>query len=65
MLTTDDEATTDYWLMRLDPATGQAVEVAHVPFQARGLAFDGTRFWTNHREQHEVVAFTVPGSGRP
>jgi sugar lactone lactonase YvrE len=24
---------------------------------ARGLAFDGTRFWTSHRDNNEIVAF--------
>jgi hypothetical protein len=32
--------------------------LASIPFPARGLAFDGTRFWTSHRDQNEIVAFT-------
>jgi hypothetical protein len=61
-LTTEDEASTDYWLTRVD-ARGKAPEatdLARVPFHARALAFDGERFWTNHREANEIVAFTVP-----
>lgn len=61
LMTTAAEETTDYYLTRLDPKTGEATDVAQVPFQARALAHDGEKFWTNHREQHEIVAFTVPG----
>lgn len=59
LVTTDAEETTDYWLTRVDPrpAAPEIVDVAHIPFAARALAFDGTRFWTNHREQNEIVAF--------
>ncbi len=34
--------------------------LASIPFDARGLAFDGSRFWTSHRDNNEIVAFTVP-----
>lgn len=34
--------------------------LASIPFDARGLAFDGTRFWTSHRDNDEIVAFTAP-----
>lgn len=62
LATTDDEETTDYWLTRVDPrsATPKIEDVAHIPFAARALAFDGTRFWTNHREQNQIVAFARP-----
>ncbi len=60
LLTTAAEETEDYFLSRLDPQTGEATDVAHVPLQGRALAHDGERFWTNHRERHEIVAFTVP-----
>ena len=58
-ITTDDESTDDYWLTRVDARDGQAKieDVARIGFKARALAFDGERFWTNHREQHEIVAF--------
>ncbi len=58
----EDEKTTDYWLTRVD-ARGDKAEckdVARIPFAARALAFDGERFWTNHRENHEIVAFAKP-----
>jgi len=57
--TTDDESSNDYWLTRVDARNGtpKIEDVARIGFQARALAFDGERFWTNHREQHEIVAF--------
>ncbi len=33
--------------------------LASIPFVARGLAFDGSRFWTGDRANNEIVAFTV------
>lgn len=59
LATTDDEETTDYWLTRVDVSTPtpQATDVAQIPFAARALAFDGERFWTNHRAQDQIVAF--------
>jgi len=61
LLTTDDEETTDYWLthvqMASDPVSTE--DVAQIPFHARALAFDGRHFWTNHREQNEIVCFDV------
>lgn len=62
LATTDAEETTDYWLTRVDPrpATPEIVDLAHIPFAARALAFDGERFWTNHREQDQIVAFARP-----
>lgn len=62
LATTDDEETTDYWLTRVDPrpATPQIEDIAHIPFAARALTFDGTNFWTNHREQNQIVSFARP-----
>ncbi|MBA4136784.1 MAG: hypothetical protein C0518_05655 [Opitutus sp.] len=57
LATTDDEETNDYWLTRLDPATGRSQDVARIGFAARALSFDGQHFWTNHREANEVVQF--------
>ncbi len=62
LVTTDDEETGEYWITRVD-ARGERPHVddlAVVPFPARALAFDGERFWTNHREADEIVAFTLP-----
>jgi hypothetical protein len=58
--TTDDENGGDYWLTRVDVRPGGKIEdVARIPFAARALAFDGTHFWSNHRERGEIVAFTA------
>lgn len=57
-ITTEDENTGPYWLTRVDArGATQSVDLATIGFPARGLAFDGTRFWTNHREANETVAF--------
>lgn len=66
LVTTDAEETNDYWLTRVDVRrAGEAAlvceDVARIPFQARALAWDGERFWTNHREQNEIVAFARVG----
>ena len=62
LVTTDAEESTDYWLTRVDPrpATPQIEDLARIPFAARALAFDGTHFWTNHREQNQIVSFARP-----
>ncbi|MEA2690302.1 MAG: hypothetical protein QOD51_2909, partial [Candidatus Eremiobacteraeota bacterium] len=41
-------------------ATPVCEDVAIIPFPARALAFDGERFWTNHREADQIVAFARP-----
>jgi hypothetical protein len=41
-------------------ATPRIDDIARIPFSARSLAFDGERFWTNHREANETVAFARP-----
>jgi hypothetical protein len=59
LMTTDDESTADYFLTKINLATLEATDVARVPFPARALAFDGVNFWTNHREAHETVCFSI------
>jgi len=61
-ITTDDEETDEYWLTSVDArgAKAQVADVARLRFAARALAFDGTNFWTNHRERDEIVAFAAP-----
>ncbi len=61
LMTTEDEETDDYFLTRVDARDGKVVaeDIARVPFKARSLAYDGKRFWTNHREKHEIVAFAA------
>jgi hypothetical protein len=60
VLGTDAESTTDYFLTQVDPISGAYNTVAHVPFQARGLAFDGDTLWTCHREAHQLVQLAAP-----
>ncbi len=59
LVTTDDEESDDYWLTRVDARNGepQMRDLARIPFAARALAYDGERFWTNHREADQIVAF--------
>jgi hypothetical protein len=59
LATTDAEETDEYWLSRLDPNTGRTEDLARIGFAARALSFDGTNFWTNHRERDQIVCFTV------
>jgi hypothetical protein len=42
------------------PDTPKIEDLVRIPFAARALAFDGTRFWTNHREQNQIVSFKRP-----
>ncbi len=59
LVTTDDETDGDYWLTCVDARSGPAriEDLARIGFPARALAFDGERFWTNHREADQIVAF--------
>lgn len=59
LATTDDEASDEYFLTRVDARNGQVnvADIARIGFPARALAYDGARFWTNHREANEIVAF--------
>jgi hypothetical protein len=59
VITTDDEDSDQYFLGKVDAEGTNFQDLAHVPFAARGLASDGNRFWTNHRERNEIVAFTI------
>jgi len=61
VLGTDDEDHGEYWISRVDLRTGAQDDLATVPFHARGLAWDGNRFWTNHREADQTVTFALPG----
>jgi hypothetical protein len=62
LVTTDDEESTNYWLTRVDlrPAAPEFEDLVRIPFAARALAFDGVRFWTNHREENQIVSFARP-----
>ncbi|HEY0383305.1 MAG TPA: hypothetical protein VGC72_14010 [Candidatus Elarobacter sp.] len=62
VITARDESDDVYYLTRVDARGAAPVieDVARIPFEARSLAFDGERFWTSHREAHEIVAFARP-----
>ena len=62
LVCTDDEDEGEYWVSAVDLKSGSARDVATIPFKARGLFYDGTAFWTNHREGNRTVTFELPGS---
>lgn len=61
-LVTSDSEFEDLQLTSVDArsATAQVTALASIPFAARGLAFDGSHFWTSHRDANEIVAFELP-----
>ncbi len=44
----------------LSESAPSADPIATIPFDARGLTFDGTLWWTCNREEGEIVAFRNP-----
>ncbi len=42
--------------------TPRVTALASIPFTARGLATDGSQFWTSDRTNNEIVAFAIPKS---
>lgn len=57
-VTTDDEESGEYFLTKVSAnGTTAAEDLARIPFAARALAYDGSRFWTNHREANQIVSF--------
>jgi hypothetical protein len=61
LVTTDDEfENVQFTKVDAHGETPRITTLASIPFDARGLAFDGSRFWTCHRDNNEIVAFTVP-----
>jgi sugar lactone lactonase YvrE len=63
LLGTDEENEGDYYLTRIDAREGHETveDLAIVTFPGRALAYDSknNRFWSNHREANEIVAFTI------
>lgn len=59
-LTTDEEKEGDYWLTRIDPASGESRDLARIGFPCRALSFDGENFWTNHRAAGQTVRLAAP-----
>jgi outer membrane protein assembly factor BamB len=63
-ITTDAENSDEYFVTRVAARGAKPIveKIARVGFPARALAFDGERFWTNHREADRIVAFKINGS---
>ena len=63
LATTESRESDDYRLLCLDARKPEpeVVELASIGFAARSLGFDGTKFWTNCREENQIVAFAKPG----
>ena len=62
LVTTESREVDDYRLLRLDARreAPEVEELAAIPFAARSLGFDGTKFWTNCRSENTIVAFARP-----
>ncbi|HTW83763.1 MAG TPA: hypothetical protein VMD91_06840 [Candidatus Sulfotelmatobacter sp.] len=62
LVTTESRDIDDYRLLCLDARRErpEVVELAAIPFAARSLGFDGTKFWTNARSENTIVAFARP-----
>jgi hypothetical protein len=56
-LVTADDDWKNRELARIEPASGTLTTVVKFDFPARGLAYDGEKFWTTHREASELVRF--------
>ncbi len=61
-IVTADENFANHELMKMDARaeTPQVTALASIPFGARGLTYDGSRFWTSHRDDNQIVAFALP-----
>lgn len=64
LVTTEDENGEDCRLTRVDPSPSapKIEDLARIPFAARALAFDGSSFWTNHRDRNQIVRFIPPAA---
>ena len=62
LVTTESRESDDYRLLCLDARkeNPEVHELASIPFAARSLGFDGTKFWTNCRAENTIVAFAKP-----
>lgn len=63
LLTTDGSlADDDIRFSRMTLGTDGAIitELARIPFGARSLVYDGSKFWTSWREKDLIVAFSLP-----
>lgn len=51
----------EYCITKVDARKGTPVitDIASIPYEARSLAHDGQRFWTNQRWDFQIVAFRI------
>lgn len=57
------EAPSEEWKIARVDLTGPepaVQDIARIPYASRSLAFDGKRFWSNHRPGGEVICFDLP-----
>ncbi len=56
------EADESWRIARFDPEepVPNVVDVAKVPFACRSLTFDGELLWSNHRQENQIVSFSIP-----
>jgi hypothetical protein len=63
LITGDEEfENLEFWKLDAHGEHPSIQVLASIPFDARGLAYDGTRFWTSHRDDNEIVAFKKPSA---
>lgn len=55
-----EQAGEKWKIAEFDFKSGEVRDLALVPFACRSLAFDGERFWSNHRAADECVSFSLP-----
>ncbi len=61
LVTVDEEwKNTELTAMDARGESPRITALASIPFGARGLAFDGQRFWTSHRAVNEIVVLEIP-----
>ena len=61
LITGDEEfENLEFWRVNARDESPKVDVLASIPFDARGLSYDGTRFWTSHRDNNEIVAFAKP-----
>ncbi|HTV91288.1 MAG TPA: hypothetical protein VMG98_01080 [Verrucomicrobiae bacterium] len=61
LITGDEEfENLEFWKVDAHNETPEITVLASIPFDARGLAYDGTKFWTSHRDDNQIVAFEKP-----
>jgi hypothetical protein len=57
----DDEIENlEFWKIDARNEQPRVTVLASILFDARGLTFDGSRFWTSHRDENQIVAFEKP-----